>query len=257
MGVRLIWKIAAASATGTSHLIRKTECQDDCWANEEKTSQGESVLSIFVADGAGSALKGGDGARKAMEIAAAFVSDACIKENFSLTESFALGCAMAVRGAIVSEAQATSLTPRDFACTFLGVLVSASKTLVVQIGDGGIVIDVGDGLEVAVVPMTGEYANMTHFITDENAHELLAVKVFDKPATRIGAFSDGIQRLALNMAENTPYDPFFLPFFDVLGNSALDQRDSLSAALDSYLKSDLINSRTDDDKTLVLAVRSA
>lgn len=257
MGVRLIWKIAAASVIGTSHLARNTECQDDCYASEDKTLQGESVLSMFVADGAGSASKGGDGARKAMEIAAAFVSDACIKEGFALTEVFASECAMAVRSAIVTEAHAASLTPREFACTFLGILVNAYKTLVVQIGDGGIVIDVGDGLEVAVVPMTGEYANMTHFITDENAHELLAIKLFDKPATRIGAFSDGIQRLALNMAENTPYDPFFLPFFDVLGNSALDQQDSLSAALDSYLKSDLINSRTDDDKTLVLAVRSA
>jgi hypothetical protein len=256
VGVSVTWQIAAASVVGSSHLVRNTECQDDCYASEETTSQGESILSIFVADGAGSAVNGGGGARKATEIAAAFVSEAITAGTIEFSAEFFKECAIAVRKAIAKDAEEASQTPRDFACTFLGVIVSDSKTLVMQIGDGGIVVDVGDGLEVAVVPMGGEYANMTHFITDEDAPELLVIKAFDKPATRVAAFSDGIQRLALNMAENTPYEPFFTPFFEVLAKSNPEQRDSLTAALDGYLQSELINSRTDDDKTLAIAVKT-
>jgi len=249
------WRIAAASVVGSSHLVRNTECQDDCYASEEKTLQGQSILGIFVADGAGSAEYGGEGARKATETAATFFSNGIARESIALGAEHLKECAMAVRKAIAEAAEQISKTPRDFACTFLGVLVSDSQTVAIQIGDGGIVVDVGNGLEVAVVPMGGEYANMTHFITDEDALNLLVVKVFDKPATRVAAFSDGIQRLALNMAENTPYEPFFSPFFDVLAKSSSDQRDSLTAALDGYLQSELINSRTDDDKTLAIAVK--
>lgn len=38
-----------------------------------------------------------------------------------------------------------------------------------QIGDGGVVVDFGHGLQLPLTPMVGEYANMTHFITDEDA----------------------------------------------------------------------------------------
>ena len=31
-----------------------------------------------------------------------------------------------------------------------------------QIGDGGVVVDLGHGLQLPLTPMAGEYANMTH-----------------------------------------------------------------------------------------------
>ena len=76
---------------------------------------------------------------------------------------------------------------RDFACTFLGVVSSPLGTLVLQIGDGGVVLDAGAGLELAIAPMTGQYANMTNFVTDEDAIEVLATKTFPDPVLRVTA----------------------------------------------------------------------
>ena len=147
------------------------------------------------------------------------------------------------------------LKARDFACTLLGVISSKLGTMVFQVGDGGVVIDVGAGLEVPIAPMAGEYANMTHFVTDEDAVNVLATKAFQSAAGRVAVFSDGLQRLALNMATNTAHEPFFAPFFKVLASASEAQEDELQAALARFLASPAVNERTDDDKTLALAVQ--
>ena len=159
-----------------------------------------------------------------------------------------------MRERIYAGAEAQALSARDFACTFLGVISTTFGTLVMQIGDGGVAVDVGNGLEVPIVPMSGEYANMTHFVTDEDAVNVLATKLYDAPASRVAAFSDGIQRLALDMATNMAHEPFFAPFFKVLASARPDQEDQLQGALVRFLGSPSVNERTDDDKTLALAV---
>jgi hypothetical protein len=95
---------------------------------------------------------------------------------------------------------------------------------------------------------------MTHFLTDDDAINQLVTKTFPSIALRVAVFSDGLQRLALNMADNTAYEPFFSKFFTVLSGSALDQEDQLQGALVRFLQSSAVNDRTDDDKTLALAV---
>lgn len=115
-------------------------------------------------------------------------------------------------------------------------------------------LDVGQGLEVPVVPMSGEYANMTHFLTDEDAINQMVTKTYPDIALRVAVFSDGLQRLALNMADNTAHDPFFANFFKVLGTSTPEQEEHLHGALVRFLQSPAVNDRTDDDKTLALAV---
>lgn len=62
--------------------------------------------------------------------------------------------------------------------------------------------------------------------------------------------SDGIQLLALRYADNTAHDPFFRPLFEFAGNPA-----STNAELEEFLRSERVCERTDDDKTLVLAIR--
>ncbi len=248
------WRTVAASAVGTSHIALGDPCQDSCLASVEQMSDGQPLLSIFVSDGAGSASYGGDGAELAIEASAAFVSSRCTSPHFTLNDEFAAECVMAVRERLYAEAEKHGRRVRDYACTFLGVLSSSQGTLIMQIGDGGVVVDVGVGLQVPVVPMSGEYANMTHFVTDDDAIDLLASRVFPDKARKVAVFTDGIQRLALNMGTNTAHEPFFAPFFLVLANTPADQEDRLQPALSQYLNSEAINQRTDDDKTLALAV---
>lgn len=243
----------AASEVGTSHAHTNTPCQDSCWAQVYELSQGVPLLSIFVADGAGSASCGGDGAELAIQAAVEFLTEKVARREFGLNDQLATDLVVFVRAKIFGAADGAGLTGRDFACTFLGLLSSPLGTLAFQIGDGGIVVDAGQGLELAIVPMSGEYANMTSFITDENAVELLQTRAYVDTASLAAVFSDGIQRIALNMATNTPHEPFFAPFFKTLKVATLEQEDRLQGLLAEFLGSAKVNERTDDDKTLALA----
>jgi hypothetical protein len=254
LGFGLTWKVVAASLAGTSHAVTNTPCQDSCLAQVDLTANGLPILSIFVADGAGSASNGGDGAEIAVEASAQFLADKIKSKEFSLNDELAVELLSHVREQLYAVAEEQGLLARDFACTYLAVLATSFGTLVMQIGDGGIVIDVGAGLEVPIVPMSGEYANMTHFVTDEDAISVLVTKCYPYKAEKVSVFSDGIQRLALNMADNTAFEPFFAPFFRVLASSKLEQEDQLHGALLAFLNSTPVNERTDDDKTLALAV---
>lgn len=153
----MTWRVVAASTIGTSHVAANQECQDSCWAQVDQTPGRPAILSIFVADGAGSALRGGQGAELAIQAAADFMAQKLAIPEFGLSDEMAVECVMAVRAKIYARAEEENLKARDFACTFLGLISSAQGTLILQIGDGGIVVDVGNGLEVPIIPMSGEY----------------------------------------------------------------------------------------------------
>ncbi len=249
------WRVVAASEIGTSHVANGAACEDSCWAQVDALPNGEPLLSMFVSDGAGSAIRGGEGADLSIQAAVDFLAMKLNLGAFGFGDALATELIVSVRERLYSKAEADGLTARDFACTFLGVLSAPAGTLVMQIGDGGVVLDVGAGLEVAVVPMSGEYANMTHFVTDEDAVRVLATKAYTNPAQRVAIFSDGLQRLALNMVANTPHEPFFAPFFNGMAKATAEQEDQLQALLVKFLGGKAVNDRTDDDKTLALALR--
>lgn len=253
MGISVTWRVVASSAVGTSHLSFGTGCQDSCFAQVESDLDKPPLLTIFVADGAGSASHGGIGAELAMEAATEFIGKHYVRSEFALNDHWAVECIQAVRAKIYEAADQKGEKARNYACTFLGVVASPFATLLMQIGDGGIVVDVGNGLETPITPMMGEYANMTNFVTDENAIDVLAVVALPTRATKVAVFSDGIQRLALNMTTNTAHIPFFTPFFTVLAAATAAQEDHLQSELTRFLQSPAVNERTDDDKTLALA----
>ncbi len=250
----MTWRIASASAAGTSHILRGIPCEDSCSAFIERPASQPPMLAVFVSDGAGSAVHGGIGAELAIEAASGYFS--WLHEtsgSFLPNKKMAFDCLQHIRAKLIEAAEKRGISIRDFACTFLGVLTSTSSTVLLQIGDGGIVLDTGNGLELPIVPMSGEYANTTSFITDNNALEIAAVVELPKPAKKIAAFSDGIQRMALDMTSHQPYEPFFNPFFEILKKASEDQEALLGEELKSFLNSPAVNRRTDDDKTLVLA----
>ncbi|GHU17328.1 hypothetical protein FACS189475_00980 [Betaproteobacteria bacterium] len=205
-------------------------------------------IAVLVSDGAGSARYGGDGAKIAVDAALAFIN-----KDPDNSEAFAKNCLQELRVALIEAAKKEGVDAREFSCTFLAVIVRNGNTLLIHIGDGGIVLDWHGALELASAPMkAGEYANQTYFLP--NRESMKRIRHFKKVPRRIAVFSDGVERLGLNLCEGSVHPPFFEPFFATLAkeNAAIQE---FNVALDNYLKcNDEVNKCTDDDKTLALAV---
>jgi hypothetical protein len=147
---------------------------------------------------------------------------------------------------------------QDFACTLLAAVIWPDRAIYFQLGDGAIVSsrrEAPDRYAVVCWPQQGEYANMTNFLTDDDAGEKVYCELKSGAVDEVALFTDGIQRLALDFRAQTAYEPFFAPMFNWLRASADGRSVELSNSLTVYLASEKVNSRTDDDKTLILATR--
>lgn len=248
------WIVVAASAQGTSHLQTQTPCQD---AHAYRTF-GENGLLIAVADGAGSAARAEHGARAAVDSALTALAHT-LAERMPTDEAewrAALQHAFAdARAALEQLAESESMPLRAFATTLTCAVLCADWLAVGQIGDGALVARLPDGtLLTPIAPQRGEYANEAYFLTMPEFAPFVAYWV--QPCAPIGAavMSDGLLRLALQMPNYQPHPPFFAPLWQFAANA----QDAARAHLEllAFLNSERVCARTDDDKTLVLAVRS-
>lgn len=260
----MIWRVVQASCVGTSHIENGEVCQDECLAGTFCAPDGEEYFLGLVSDGAGSASHGRFGAEMACEKGREVIEQwICQKLSLSrLTLETVTHWVVAIRQHIYQAAEAKGLVLRDFACTLLGAIVGTKVAAFFQVGDGAIVIRDGDSLYPVFWPDAGEYANMTYFVTDEDALVHLRGKIWlssreSSLPGEVAMFSDGLQRLALMYESNTAYQPFFEPMFSTLRKADLSACDMLSEQLFHFLGSPKVNERTDDDKTLVLATRRA
>lgn len=150
---------------------------------------------------------------------------------------------------------------RAYATTLTCAIATAGRLVVGQIGDGVVVAGKGEDLVAVTRLQRGEYANETHFLTQAEALEQLEIAVVEQPVSALAVMSDGLVRLALKMPEQEPHAPFFRPLFRVTAAVAepggtLDETEA-ARQLSAFLGSERVNARTDDDKSLVLAVRVA
>ena len=162
-----------------------------------------------------------------------------------------------VRQLLSAAASRRNLTTRDFAATLIVFISSGSESVVLHVGDGCAVIkDAETGTWIALGwPFHGEYASTTAFVTDEPRPNASIVRHVGG-ISAVSVFSDGLERLALDLKARQPFTPFFESIIAPVAGSASTGKDvELSSKLDSFLGCDGVNSRSDDDKTLVLAVR--
>lgn len=161
-----------------------------------------------------------------------------------------------LRERIALAASRRSCTPRDFAATMIAVLSSGGQTLVAHVGDGCAALKDFDSAEwrIPLWPDNGEYASTTSFVTDDPP----APCRFLREAIEISAvavLTDGLERIAIDFAGRRPFHGFFDGMAKPVFASPFKGRDRpLSESLKNYLNGDAVCARTDDDKTLVLAV---
>jgi hypothetical protein len=250
------WRVIRAAVAGTSHLRDELPCQDCCAVTSFALSDGQPVLAIIVADGAGSAQFAESGAQRACEVAQQCIGEWARTTLDSLpTPQLIIEWCDTVRNALEQWALTEGAPLREYACTLLLAVITTQGAGYGQIGDGGIVIDGSSGLELVFWPETGEYANMTCFITDEDALERVRVLVRHAAPEEVAMFTDGIQRLALDFKNGSVHAPFFEPMLAVLRQRSPEECAALERQLAAFLDSPKVNARTDDDKTLVLATR--
>ncbi len=250
------WKFTHASVTGKAHTDRGESGQDSCRAGTILQSDSEIFIGI-AADGAGSTTDGGRGAEIACGTLYEHISRA-VRDNgdlSSITDEDVRNWITASRDKIVAEAQEHGKREREYACTILGSVAVHDHAIFFQIGDGAIVTRSGEEYETIFWPEQGEYANTTFFMTDEQYLDHLHIHHAESP-DEIALFTDGLQNLVLSFSQKKAHPGFFKPLFDALQKNPEDGFFDFCAQLGSFLGRDDICARSDDDKTLVLAMRT-
>ena len=254
-----MWRVAAASAIGTSHIKTGFPCQDSTGVEFVDTADGQ-VLVCAVSDGAGSAAHSDVGSRqaviKSIELVRRFLSNG--GQVGSIDAWTAVDWLASVRNSIFAIAEEANSTSREFACTLLVAIIAPETAAFFQIGDGAMVISCEneEAWSSVIWPQHGEYANSTTFVTSANSLEVMEFKRMDCRVERFASFSDGIENLVLHYATKAVHAPFFSGMVgpvEKLNVPGLSER--LSRSLVDYLSSNEICDRTDDDKSLILASR--
>ena len=250
------WKYTASSVTGRTHLDRNEPGQDYCRAGAVQISDREFFIGL-VADGAGSTRCGGEGARTACDTAYESIMKAIRvagEIHPTITDADVRDWVCSARGAIVAQAAESGAPVREYACTLIGSVIGNGQAICFQIGDGAIVMKERDEYQVVFWPDQGEYANTTFFVTDESFLKHLEISRKDFLPEEVALFTDGLQNLVLSFSKKAAHDGFFRPLFAAVRAHSGNRLPDLSAQLDGFLSRSDVNERTDDDKTLVLAV---
>ena len=236
MGVGLavaVWRSLAASVAGAGHRARGIGCED---ASAVEVLD-DGTLLVVVADGAGSARLAEEGSSRA--VAAALEA---LRAGVGLVE--VMEAARAALEPVVADERLG-----DRATTLLVVRVGGGVVETAQVGDGAVVLRRGGDLEVLAADAKGEYLNETCFLTSDGWRESLRCEsVSAEGVDGVAAMTDGLQLVAFDLATGVPHAPFFAPFFSfVAGDGDVE-------GLASFLASDRVGERTDDDVTLAVAV---
>jgi hypothetical protein len=250
------WRVVAASTVGVRHAAAQEVCED---ANAHW--QDGTGLVLVAADGAGEATRAADGARLAVRAAraeAVGLLGAGAPDRDTAEQGLRQLLLEARRALGLAAAEAPAAGPAALAelATTLTVVVAWPGLLgAVQVGDGAVVLRrENGGLELLLAPEPREYVNETTFLTSPAFPDTAQIVVGDvADVTGIAVMTDGLHRLALDLAAGMPHPPFFDPLFAFARDGGGDPDGELGA----FLASEAVCARTDDDKTLLLAIRHA
>ena len=255
------WNTALVTVKGKSHQGTGAPCQDYCVAHRTR-----NVAILALSDGAGSCNLSHIGSRAAC---LGFIKGARTLLHPYQNDPEALGrfleessedswlpvmdCAAQF---VIAAAEKRGVNPEEsMACTLLGAIITQSYAIVLQVGDGAWVAETeSSGFHPVTWPEHGEFVNQTYFITHASYTEHLQFKVIPNNGllrSLIG-FSDGIERLCLDLTTKTAVDGFFRPLRNLFeGQSKTD----FEAGFSRFLNSERVTSLTDDDKSIIIASR--
>lgn len=244
-----MWAHAGKSVAGSAHQKLGTSCQDALLSRTTQTSP--SRLLLALSDGAGFARHASDASTsstaKALDLMEAYTG-----RLDQVSETDVRSWIESLRHALFEHARERNVEPSDFSCTILGALIEDSSVYVWQLGDGAWIIRTNDDIEVGTWPLSGDYINQTVFITSDDAMDRWTHAYF-KSARAIMGITDGLEHICLDYPARHVNMVLCSKIFHALAGhpTAAD----VDTSIQEFLTSQMLDERTDDDKTLVLAWR--
>ncbi|MFO7031072.1 protein phosphatase 2C domain-containing protein [Limnospira fusiformis CCALA 023] len=253
------WQAIGCSEIGSGHIKTGIPCQDFCGHQIISNNQ---VTIGAVSDGMGSAAHSDLGAKIAVQTTLNYLNQPDWLNN-SINESQAQAFFDELLETVVKEIQTVAkkegYSVRDMACTLLAFIATPNWLVAMQCGDGLIVIrpQSSQNYQLIFQPQKGEYANEYVPITSASADQYMQVKVIAEPIDFICAATDGIEHISLIKSKQwKAYDKFFEPVETQIMRSHKTEAETKNIVSD-WLKSDDINQRTDDDKTVLLCIQNS
>jgi hypothetical protein len=271
------WCIGGASVIGAGHITNNTVCQDS--HHIEYWMDGWGVA--LVSDGAGSKKYSEIGSQQVTQfLLPAYLKEALqpfmlenrLPSEFEWKEA-AIESLANTYSSLASLAKKQGHQQQDYACTVMLSVFSPFGILFAHIGDGRACYRTQNGEWLTLlVPMKGEEANQTLFITEpslwisrEIASKNIGVKVVEN-VTGFSLMTDGCEKYFFecsqfdeiaqkNIDKNRPFQPTFNFFYNKITGEKFSS-DQISASLKGYLENDKNLKKEQDDKTLLIAVKS-
>ncbi|UJB71307.1 protein phosphatase 2C domain-containing protein [Acaryochloris sp. 'Moss Beach'] len=262
----MAWRAIVHSAIGTRHLQKQLPCQD--YGNY--LMQADTLIGV-VSDGAGSAKFSDIGSKLAVKTALAMLEER--EEHWSSVDLETINAdaqilftemVEAVVTALRSQAESGEYPLRELGCTLLGFIATPNWLACMQIGDGFIVTQAQQtapnlsetepipSFDLLFEPVKGEYINETVFVTSDNAVEHMQIAVRADHHPFVCAATDGLEKVAIRFQDWQAFPPFFKPFFECL--RSISDPEERQTYVETFLESDRLNAKTDDDKTLLLCL---
>jgi hypothetical protein len=211
----------------------------------------DGTLLLAASDGAGSARHAARGASLAVSAAVAALAAGAPLQG----DQWQPGLQQALlhaRNTLAATARRAGQPLRDYACTLLLAVISENEVAGLQLGDGAIVISGPDGTQRLTRAGRGLFAGETVFVTSPHAARQASTALLPaREASAVALLTDGLEPVATELTSGEPFAPFFTPLFRFAARSGT------GAALQDFLASERIATRTHDDTTLLLAVRQA
>jgi hypothetical protein len=249
------WKYLCKKSIGSSHLRLGKPCEDFISCELINLDNSE-VLVCCISDGAGSAKYASEAASLVTKTTILQLKK-LVSDNIEINTGLIIGLAESLYDNLQIQASALNVNLNEFSCTYLGCVLYETNSILFQIGDGLIIREDNCGNYTSIwLPENGEYSNTTTFLIDDPFFGNLRIMELNQPINEIAITTDGLQTLILNNQTNSIHQPFFLELFKWIRLANTQEKiNELGEKLEEYLSSQIINSRTDDDKTLFLATR--
>jgi hypothetical protein len=251
-----MWKLANVSVRGSAHHKTRLPCQD--WSALRVVGPDRNVVICALSDGASSARFAQEAAHLITEGSLNYFTRELAKQP---DQAAAIAGYNHLDGKLMIQEQQRLLVHaaeergaplQDFSATLLVAVVHPEVSLFLQVGDGCWSAARWGVIGAVTWPTQGEYVGQTDFVTSMSAARSFQMSHVHGPLDFIAGISDGLERLALDMAGCVPHPPFFWPLAQTLRDRM--DAETFQTVLHQFLESDRVCSRTDDDKSLVLVV---